>query len=94
MAKATVALGVRVEPDVMEALKCQSAISGWSQAQIITHLVLGLHTLNLSRFTLEERARYEQLQMSRVEFKEICRRRRDAPASNVTSLQPAYGDAA
>ena len=42
MAKATVALGVRVDPEAIEIMRRHTVLSGWSQAQLIESLLFGL----------------------------------------------------
>ena len=74
MATATLSFTCRLIPEAVEALRRQAAISGWSQAQLIKAFALGLQDSWLARFTAEERARYENKFMGRIEALEIRRR--------------------
>jgi hypothetical protein len=70
----TISFTSRLNPQAVEALRRQAAISGWSMAQLIEAFALGLQDTWYARFTANERYRYEQKIMSRVEALEIRRR--------------------
>jgi hypothetical protein len=74
MSRATVAFTCRLPIEVVEALKRQAAMSGWSQPKLIESFALELEDRWLRRFNAEERARYEGKFMSVAEAMEIRRR--------------------
>jgi hypothetical protein len=78
MAKATVAIGIRVDPQANEIMRRHARLSGWNQAQLIESLLFGLEAKWVARLTPSERHRHEAGIMSRLEFEQICHREKDA----------------
>ena len=93
MSKPTVAFSCRVAPEVQEALRRATALTGWSQAQLIESLVLNLQGRWLERFSADERQRYESCAIDRAEFVELCRRAKRAAGSGAASDHLAMADA-
>jgi hypothetical protein len=77
-AKPTVSLGVRVAPEALEIMRRHTSHTNLSQAQLVESLLLGLEAKWVARLSPGERQRHEACTMSRLEFKQICQRERDA----------------
>lgn len=77
-AKPTVPFNVRLDPEVVLVVRRHTALTGWSQAQLIESLLLGLEAKWVARLAPSERQRHETGIMSRLEFEQICHREKDA----------------
>ncbi len=73
-------------PEALQALQRQAALSGWSQSQLVEAFALNLQDTWLSRFTADERARYEAGTMDRAEVLEIRRRAALRKADAIAAL--------
>jgi hypothetical protein len=77
-AKPTVPLNVRVDPVAVEIMRRHTSHTNLSKTQLIESLLLGLEAKWVARLSPGERQRHEACTMSRLEFKQICERERNA----------------
>jgi hypothetical protein len=77
-AKPTVPFSIRVDPETVLIARRHATLTGWSLAQLMESLLLGLEAKWVARLTPSERQRHEAGIMSRLEFEQICYREKDA----------------